>query len=220
MLGRRENEKAGTLEVVTGVMFAGKTTYLLRRLHKAIRSERRVVVFKPSIDTRYAENACISHAGERHHAHPIPYDTSEIRVLERAAGYAFLEADVVAFDEANFFTDSFVRVCQEIVSRGVTVIVAGAHIDFARRPFGPMPKLLALADSVVLRKTKCAVCGEEATCYQRLINGQPAPLDGPLIMLGGAELYEPRCTQCYEYERGRTPPATSPTRAESRWYAS
>jgi thymidine kinase len=211
----RDDEKTGALEVVTGVMFAGKTTYLLHQLREAASSDRRVVAFKPAIDTRYATDAFVSHDGDHHPAFPIPADVSRESTLKEVAGEAFQGAEVVGFDEANFFSDAFVDVCQELRSRGILVIVSGAHIDFARRPFGPMQELMALADSVVIKQTRCWLCGKEATCYQRLLNGRPAPLDGPLVMLGGAELYEPRCTQCYESERDETSRQEAPRELES-----
>ena len=186
---------AGKLEVITGCMFAGKTEELLRRVERARIARKKVLLLKPTLDTRYSEEEVVTHYGRSLPCKRIPPDFSW-EDLERVAGVELQEADVVAFDEAHFFGKGFPRICEELVARGKRVIVAGLDLNFRAEPFGPMPELLALADEVTKLQAVCVVCGKPATRSQRLVNGEPAR-GGPEILVGGLESYEARCRDCY-----------------------
>ncbi len=185
----------GSLEVITGSMFCGKTDELIRRLRRAAIAKQKVQVFKPAIDTRYAVEKVTSHAGSEFEAKPI----SEAREI-----LANLESDVtvVAIDEAQFFDDEIVPLVQELADRGLRVIVAGLDTDFRGEPFGPMPVLMAKAERVDKLQAICMVCGEPATRTQRLVNGKPAHYDDPVVIVGAAEMYEARCRKHHIVPKG------------------
>jgi thymidine kinase len=176
----------GSIEVVTGSMFSGKTDELIRRLRRASIARQKVQVFKPAIDVRYAIEKVTSHAGSDYDAKPVKY-AKEIR--------DFLEADttVVGIDEAQFFDEEIVNVVRELADSGLRVIVAGLDTDFRGEPFGCMPLLMAQAERVDKVRAICMVCGEEACRTQRLVNGQPAHYDEPIVIVGASEMYEARC---------------------------
>ncbi len=178
----------GRIEVITGSMFCGKTEELIRRLRRAAIARQKVQVFKPVIDDRYAYAQVTSHAGSVFDALPVAHADE---ILSR------LEADttVVGIDEAQFFDDAIVDVAQELASRGVRVILSGLDMDFRGEPFGPMPVLLAVAERVDKLHAICMVCGEAASRTQRLVNGEPARYDDPVVIVGASELYEARCRQ-------------------------
>ncbi|HEY8393993.1 MAG TPA: thymidine kinase [Thermaerobacter sp.] len=199
--------EAGYLEVIAGGMFSGKTEELIRRVKRAAIARKRVLLFKPDIDRRYRHDAVASHDGRDLRAICVPAGRPE----EIAARVRSDRPDVVGIDEAQFFAEGIVPVVQELVDRGVRVIVSGLDMDFARRPFGSMPVLMALADEVVKLKAICVVCGEPATFTQRLIDGRPAAADDPVILIGGRESYEPRCRRHHEVG-----PAASPGHHEAR----
>ena len=182
----------GWVEVVSGVMFSGKSEELLRRVRRALIARRRVQVFKSHLDDRYAGVYKVtSHDGTQLEAHPV---TSSVQVAELVRA----DTQVVAVDEAQFLDDGIVSVANELADRGVRVIVAGIDMDFRGEPFGPMPKLLAIAEKIDKLHAICVVCGDLATRNQRLIDGRPAPAEGPTIQVGGAESYEARCRRCHE----------------------
>jgi thymidine kinase len=185
----------GSLEVITGSMFSGKTDELIRRLRRATIARQNVQVFKPIIDNRYAVGKVTSHAGTDYHAIPI---------LQAAEILARLEADttVVAIDEAQFFDPEIVPIVRKLADQGVRVIVAGLDTDFRGEPFGPMPVLMALAEQVEKLQAICMVCGEPACRTQRLVNGVPARYDDPVVIVGAAEMYEARCRLHHEVPRG------------------
>ncbi|NOX44932.1 MAG: thymidine kinase [Caldiserica bacterium] len=185
----------GKLEVITGCMFAGKTEELLRRVERARIAKKRVLLFKPSLDTRYSAEEVVTHYGRSLPCHRLPSEVS-MGQLERLVGDELAAADVVAFDEAHFFGRGFPELCEALVARGKRVIVAGLDLNFRGEPFGPMPELLALADEVVKLQAVCVVCGKPATRSQRLIDGKPAR-EGPEILIGGLESYEARCRDCF-----------------------
>lgn len=178
----------GLVEVITGPMFSGKTEEFIRRLRRAIIARQKVQVFKPALDQRYGVDKVTSHAGAALEAVPIQR-AEEI--------WAHLEPDttVVGVDEVQFFDDGIVPLVQQLADRGVRVILAGLDMDFRGEPFGPMPLLLAQADRVDKLQAICLVCGGPATRTQRLVNGQPARYDDPVVIVGAAELYEPRCRE-------------------------
>lgn len=178
----------GSLEVITGSMFCGKTDELIRRLRRATIARQKVQVFKPAIDNRYAVEKVTSHAGGEFAAQPIQ---SASEILQR------LDSDttVVAIDEAQFFDESIISIAQELADRELRVIVAGLDTDFRGEPFGPIPFLMAKAEVVDKLHAICMVCGEPASRTQRLVNGQPANYFDPVVIVGAAELYEARCRQ-------------------------
>ena len=180
----------GWIEVICGSMFSGKTEELIRRVHRAQIARQKVQVFKPAIDTRYANREVTSHNGMQVEAVPVE-STAHLRAL--------IEPDttVVALDEAQFFEDDVVEACEEVADRGARVIVAGLDMDFRGEPFGPIPTLMARAERVDKLHAICLVCGGPASRTQRLINGQPAAYDDPVILVGASEVYEARCRGCH-----------------------
>jgi len=187
------------LEVITGCMFSGKTEELIRRLERVRIAKGSVLLFKPTIDDRYSETAVVTHYGREFKAYLLSPGKETIGELERLVGAdALSDASVIAFDEGNFFSEIFPSLCEELVARDKRVIVAGLDLTFAGEPFGPMPILMALADRVDKLQAVCVKCGGVATRSQRLIDGRPAPKDGPVIQVGGIGTYEARCRRCFE----------------------
>ncbi len=184
----------GWIEVVCGSMFSGKTEELIRRVRRARIARQKVQVFKPALDNRYHAEQVASHDGLQWQAIPIG---SARDILER------LEPDttVVAVDEAQFFDWELSHVCNDLAGRGIRVILAGLDLDFRGEPFGPMPLLMAEAEEVTKLQAICVVCGAPASRTQRLIDGEPAAYDDPIILVGGSESYEARCRQCHQVPR-------------------
>ena len=184
----------GSIEVITGSMFSGKTEELIRRLVRARIARQKVQVFKPVIDVRYAVEKVTSHAGANFSAIPIK-KAGEIRDrLEKAT-------TVVAIDEAQFFDDEIVEVAGELADRGLRVIIGGLDLDFRGEPFGPMPLLLAMAERVDKLQAICMVCAGPASRTQRLVNGKPARYEDPIVIVGASEMYEARCRLHHEVPR-------------------
>ena len=176
----------GRLEVITGPMFCGKTDELLRRLRRASIAKQKIQVFKPGFDIRYSNEKVTSHAGNEYNAHPVDNITEiHIHLLD--------DVTVVAIDEAQFFGEEIIQVVQDLVDKGIRVIVGGLDMDFRGVPFGQMPELLSLAEKVDKLHAICMVCGEEATRTQRLVDNKPAYYDDPIIIVGASEMYEARC---------------------------
>lgn len=191
--------RPGRLEVITGCMFSGKTEELIRRLERVRIARKEIVLFKPTIDTRYSKQAVVTHYGRQFSAHLLEPGHENLDALEKITGKAEMDAAiVVAFDEGNFFSDRLPDLCKALVARGKRVIVAGLDLTFAGKPFGPMPTLMALSDEVTKLHAVCVKCGAEATRTQRLIDGKPAPASDEVIKVGGKEFYEARCLACYE----------------------
>jgi thymidine kinase len=187
------------LEVIVGCMFSGKTEELIRRLERVRIAGRKILLFKPTIDDRYDMSAVVTHYGREFAAHLLEPGEEAIDALKESVGEdALKEAAVVAFDEGNFFSERLPDLCQQLVGMGKRVIVAGLDLTFAEEPFEPMPKLMSLADRVDKLQAVCVVCGGVATRSQRLIDGKPAPVDGPVIQVGGVGSYEARCRACYQ----------------------
>ncbi len=182
----------GWVEVVSGVMFSGKSEELLRRVRRALIARKRVQVFKSQLDDRYGGIFRISsHDGSELEAHPV---STSVQVAEQIHD----DTQVVAIDEAQFLDDGIVSVANALADRGVRVIIAGTDMDFRGEPFGPIPLLLAIAERVDKLHAICVLCGDLATRNQRLIDGRPAPAEGPTIQVGGSESYEARCRRCHE----------------------
>ena len=183
---------AGWVHVICGCMFCGKTDEMLRLLRRFSIAGRRVVLMKPRLDTRTEESTVVSRSGAQHRA--VAVDDS--RQIEALVG----DADIVAIEEGQFFDEGLPAVVERLADLGKQVLVTGLDRDFRGIPFGPMPRLMALADQVTKLTAICVVCGEPATRTQRLIDGQPAPADSPLIVIGGLgdEKYEARCRLHHE----------------------
>lgn len=187
--------RSGSLTVIAGSMFSGKTEELIRRARRAIYARRSVQVFKHALETRSEEAEIRSHNGLLHEAIAIESSGD-------LPGKVDPTADVVAVEEAQFFDGGIVEACKNLADGGYDVIVAGLDMDFRGEPFGPMPDLLAEADDVVKLRAICARCGRDAARSQRLIDGRPAPATAPIILVGAEESYEARCRHCHEVPEG------------------
>jgi thymidine kinase len=178
--------RQGSIEVICGSMFSGKTDELIRRLVRAKIARQQVQVFKPAIDVRFAAEKVQSHAGADFDA--IPVESAQ-EILEKYAE----GTTVVGIDEAQFIDPGVVDVVQSLAEMGVRVLVAGLDMDFRGEPFGSMPTLLSKAERVDKLHAICMVCGDEASRTQRLVDGKPARYDEPVVIVGAAEMYEARC---------------------------
>ena len=176
-------ERTGWIEVICGSMFSGKTEELIRRLKRVKIANLKVEIFKPSIDTRYDEVQVVSHDANAILSTPI--DNPQTILLLAT------DVDVVGIDEAQFFGDDIVNVCQTLAMRGVRVIVAGLDMDYKGNPFGAMPNLLAVADYITKLHAICVQCGNIASISYRKTT-QDAQ-----VLLGEKDAYEPRCRRCY-----------------------
>ena len=182
---------SGSLTVICGSMFSGKTEELIRLVRRAMHARKRVQVFKSSLETRCETTVIRTHDGVTFTAHSI----SDSREME-----ALIEPDVqvVGIEEVQFLDEGIVASCQKLANSGVQVIVAGLDQDFRGLPFGFMPALMALADNVMKLHAICKVCGDEASRTQRLVDGKPAAWDEPTILIGADESYEARCRRCHQ----------------------
>lgn len=188
--------RSGWVEVVTGCMFSGKTEELLRRLRRAEIAGQSVAAFTPAIDDRYGEATIGSHNGRQWDATVVEPDDPLPQMRTALNG-----EDVVAVDEANFFEGTLVDACETLADEGRRVIVSGTDQTFRGEPFDPLPDLLAVAEYVEKFQAICAQCGEPATRNQRLVDGEPAHVDDPTIMVGATESYEARCRKCHTLRR-------------------
>jgi thymidine kinase len=187
-------QQMGSLEVITGSMFCGKTEELIRRLRRATIAKQKIQVFKPVIDDRYAYSKVTSHAGSDIEALPITTSTELLEQLDP-------EATVIGIDEAQFFDPAIVDVANQLADRGLRVIVTGLDTDFRGEPFSCMPVMIAKADKVDKLSAICMVCGEPATRTQRLIDGRPAHYNEPIVVVGASNMYEARCRRCHDVPR-------------------
>lgn len=178
-----EMARRGRIEVICGSMFSGKTEELIRRLRRAKFARQKVEIFKPALDTRYSEEEVVSH--DSNHILSTP--------IESSAGMLLLatDVDVVGIDEAQFFDENLVTVCDELARRGTRVIVAGLDMDYKCQPFGPMPALMAIADEVTKVHAICVKCGNLAYVSHRTVQNDK------LVLLGEKMEYEPLCRECY-----------------------
>lgn len=187
------------LHVIAGCMSSGKSDELFRLLRRAEIARRRVLLVRPDIDTRTPPEFAESRSKARYPSRVVATtDPWQILALARES-----DADLVGIDEAEFFVPAIVDVVEAIRRSGRHVIVTGLNLDFAGRPFGPMPELLSRADDITMLTAICVICGETATRTQRLVNGRPAALDDPLVVIGGlddraVETYEARCNRHHE----------------------
>ncbi|MFC6955326.1 thymidine kinase [Halorubellus litoreus] len=189
---------SGWVEVITGSMFSGKTEELLRRLRRARIAEQDVAVFTPAVDDRYGDDVIGSHEGRDWDATAVPNEGEGVwEIVEYVT-----DEDVVAVDEANFFDSTLVDVCDALASDGYRVVVSGTDQTFRGEPFHPLPELMATAEYVEKFQAICSVCGEPATRNQRLVEGEPAHVDDPTILVGAEESYEARCRNCHTLQTG------------------
>ena len=182
------HRKSGCIEVVCGSMFSGKTEELIRRLRRAQFANQQIAIFKPVIDKRYSDVEVVSH--DFHKITSTPVATPR-EILDKVGP----EVQVVGIDEAQFFDDTLVEVCQTLANRGVRVIVAGLDTDYLGQPFGPMPRLMAVAEDVQKVHAICVRCGALANHSHRLSKSQD------LVLLGEKDVYEPLCRDCFNAAR-------------------
>ncbi len=175
--------KTGWIEVIAGSMFSGKTEELIRRLKRAKIAKQRIEIFKPEIDKRYSNKRIVSHDSNSIHSTPVK---NACEILKYANGY-----EVIGIDEAQFFDDVLVDVCNELANKGTRVVVAGLDMDFLGNPFGPIPKLFSIAEFVTKVHAICMRCGNIAQYSHRLSNKED------LVVLGEKDVYEPLCRTCY-----------------------
>lgn len=179
-----ERKKQGRIEVICGSMFSGKTEELIRRLKRAIFAKQQVVIFKPSIDTRYSDADVVSHDNNSIHSTPVSTPKSILKLAQ--------PFDVVGIDEAQFFDKGLTKVCDQLANQGIRVIVAGLDMDYLGVPFGPIPDLCAIADEVSKVHAICVRCGALAYLSHRLV------ADNQRVLLGEQAEYEPLCRECYQ----------------------
>lgn len=191
----------GHIEVICGSMFCGKTEELIRRIRRAIIARQSVQVFKHRLDDRYAGVTRVSsHTGQFVDAQHIGHSSELLPLIAS-------DTTVVAIDEVQFFDEGVVEVINQLADRDIRVIVAGLDLDFRGEPFGPIPRLMSLAEDVTKLRAICVVCGEPASRTQRLVNGQPAHYDDPIILVGAEESYEARCRKHHIVHTGERAPA-------------
>lgn len=181
----------GSIEVICGSMFSGKSEELIRRIRRVQIARKKAEIFKPLIDNRYQVRYINSHNGSRIEAVCIEKSEEILTKIKQ-------DTEVIAIDEAQFFDMKIVEVCQVLADQGKRVIVAGLDQNFRGEPFGPMPDLLAIAEYVDKLHAICMVCGRPATRTQRLVNGKPADYHDPTILIGAKESYEARCRQHHQ----------------------
>lgn len=177
-------ERRGSIEVICGSMFSGKTEELIRRLKRVYIANLRVEIFKPAIDVRYHDTAVVSHDANSIQSTPVE-NSQTILLLAQ-------DVDVVGIDEAQFFDAEIVHVCQTLAINGIRVIVAGLDMDYTGKPFGPMPQLLAIADFITKLHAICMKCGSLASISYRKTAQQGQ------VLLGETDVYEPRCWKCFK----------------------
>jgi len=188
---------SGRIELICGSMFSGKTEELIRRLRRARIAKQKVQVFKPSIDTRFAESEVTSHNGVQFEAIPVENAGQLLQALDP-------DTTVVGIDEAQFFDDEIVSLCERLADEGRRVIAVGLDTDFRGEPFGPVPALMARAEQVDKLQAICVACGGAASRTQRLIDGKPAAYSDPVVLVGASEVYEARCRRCHEVRQADT----------------
>jgi len=185
----RMDGKRGSVELICGSMFSGKTEELIRRLRRAQFAGLKVEIFKPSLDKRYSETRVVSHDEKSISSTPVDSATSILLL----AG----DCDVVGIDEAQFFDQSIVEVCNRLADSGIRVLVAGLDMDFTGKPFGPMPALLSIAEYVTKVHAICMRCGNLAQYSHRKSSEEQQ------VLLGEKDVYEPLCRNCYNKAHGK-----------------
>ena len=186
---RLSAQKRGSIEVICGSMFSGKTEELIRRLKRAQFAKQSVEIFKPKIDTRYSEDEVVSH--DKNSIRSTPVESSGSILLMSN------DVDVIGIDEAQFFDEGLVEVCNTLADQGIRVIVAGLDMDYRGVPFGPMPGLCAIAEDVYKVHAICVRCGSLAYVSHRLVDSDKR------VLLGETLEYEPICRHCFREAGGR-----------------
>jgi len=195
-LSSYSTEKSGSLEVICGPMFSGKSEELIRRLRRATIAKQKTAVFKHSLDNnRSSCKSVVSHDGTSLDAFATHLPESIAEIAENNI------IDVIGIDEVQFFNNDIISIICTLVDAGKRVIVAGLDTDFRGIPFGPLPTLLAIADSVLKLQAICVECGNNAMCTQRLVDGKPARFNDPIILIGAQEAYQARCRGCYQIDK-------------------
>jgi thymidine kinase len=187
----KQSGPSGSITVICGSMFSGKTEELIRLVRRAMHARKRVQVFKSALETRCETTVIRTHDGISFNAVAVRDAAALERLLER-------DVQVVGIEEVQFFDEAIVGLCQRLAEQGVEVIVAGLDQDFRGLPFTFMPTLMALAENVLKLHAICKVCGGEASRTQRLVDGRPAGWDEPTILIGADERYEARCRRCHK----------------------
>ncbi|QLK86521.1 thymidine kinase [Staphylococcus sp. 17KM0847] len=177
---------SGWIECITGSMFSGKSEELIRRLRRGVYAKQKVVVFKPMIDDRYHKEKVVSHNGNA-------IEAINITNAKEIWQHDFKGVDIIGIDEIQFFDREIVDIAQSLAAKGYRVITAGLDMDFKGEPFDPVPEMLAVSEHITKLQAVCAVCGASSSRTQRLIDGKPAKVDDPIILVGANESYEPRC---------------------------
>jgi thymidine kinase len=179
----RSTGKRGSIEVITGSMFSGKTEELIRRLRRCQFAGLKVEIFKPSLDKRFSETRVVSHDDKSIVSTPVDNATAILLLAN--------DVDVIGIDEAQFFDTSIAEVCNQLADNGIRIVIAGLDMDFMGKPFGPMPSLLAIAEYVTKVHAICMRCGNLAQYSFRKSE------EAQVVLLGAKNLYEPLCRECY-----------------------
>ncbi|AKS66589.1 thymidine kinase [Staphylococcus schleiferi] len=177
---------SGWIECITGSMFSGKSEELIRRLRRGVYAKQKVIVFKPAIDDRYHKEKVVSHNGNE-------IEAINISKANEIWHYNLKDVDIIGIDEIQFFDQEIVEIAEKLAEKGYRVITAGLDMDFRGEPFHPVPEMLAVSEHITKLQAVCAVCGASSSRTQRLIDGKPAKVDDPIILVGADERYEPRC---------------------------
>lgn len=187
-------ENHGVIEVICGPMFAGKSEELIRRIKRLEYAKKNVLVFKPKIDNRYSEDEIVSHAKRR---------TKSYNIVKAKDVYKRLkdDTDAVVIDEVQFLDEEIIDVANDLADRGIRIILGGLDMDFKGEPFPIISKLLCIAEDITKLTAICVKCGNPATRTQRIVNGEPASVNDPIILVGASEAYEPRCRHCHEVKK-------------------
>ena len=186
----------GSVTVICGSMFAGKSEELIRLARRALYAKKKVQVFKPVIDDRYHASMVVTHMGVQHEAIAVKSVADLRKKIDS-------DTQVILVEEAQFFDNSLADLAMELADDGREVICAGLDQDFRREPFGPMPRLLALADEVIKLRAICMKCGRPASHTYRMIDGKPVHRDDPIILIGATESYEARCRRCFKLSKSK-----------------
>lgn len=192
------NQREGWIEVITGPMFAGKTEELLRRIKRLEYAKKNILVFKPRIDNRFADDEVVSHNNNRTKSYTIAS-------IHEVFDYLTPETEVIAIDEVQFLEAETPKILDTLADRGKRIIVSGLDTDFRGEPFNFMPQLLAYAEHVTKLTAVCVRCSAPATQTQRMVNGKPARYHDPIVLIGASESYEARCRHCHKVYRKPNP---------------
>jgi thymidine kinase len=183
--------RPGWIEVICGPMFAGKSEELIRRIKRLEYAKKKTLVFKPSIDIRYSSNEVVSHSN-------LKAKSIAIKESKEILDYVDSSTFAIAVDEVQFLDKDIIYISQKLALKGIRVILGGLDTDFRGEPFPITASLMTIAEDVLKLTAICVVCGAPATKTQRIINGKPAHYADPIIKVGAAEAYEPRCRHCHQ----------------------